>query len=1307
MTHIGTSMFWHANRHPSRTNGTQASNTRPEARDAANRDNVPAPNLARDTFTPSSSRVVDAGLPIVEQETSFGDSLRLALGLPEEDRGRPATPLASRPTVTFSTSGTGPLHEAPVIAEPETTRPVSPQRPVQDPPPPGGFRRHLSRLTTAMRSLVPQSGSTARAATVPDRKDLLRQKRREGTTHDALTRGVLRDLPSLTDLHGTERNDTIAQHFEVLLEALPRGDFQRAELARTASAFLDPSDADSQAQARNRLAQAALGAGEGTPAQPRLDAVLGTEDEVRTAVVNTMPKWMAGVPAGQLDGLLARLPDSIANAEGRHQLRDQATRFIASRENRGADNRSRLPQGLDWLHQYFEGQRVINQYRRQLSQGCNRLLPDELARLASDLKALKSARTGRSTHDLRPDFIRFLERLFSTRDRRDGTPAVYSRDRLEILLNLLHQPVTDDHALQNKVLDFAVRQTVARGLTQEHRAELLKALLQAAPGYGNSRVAMLDHQGRAIGGLSLRNLPASRAAEVMAETLHQLPHLSTHRSHAGHQPQSLPGLFRFGAEQLFGALLSYGAFNVGNAAVGLIGSSSPAMQGVRMVGRGLSSMLRIGTEADTAASMLPVVNMLLNQPPDLRSARLGSKLHRKALDGLVRGGLPFGLTPERRAQLIEAGIGAEPGRRTEIARELQTVADGRGIGRNPVTRQAAARYLHHLIEAGGHQLSAGDVQQARATILAAFRRNVSGDHGHDSSALMGALLAEIPPRSSPQHDAALAGELSTRIMQGIARPDAMAEAIGPVTCSYDSLPARNRREITAALDQAVPRNPAQRGRAAQRQQLPVKAVLALSSFVGQDPVPLVDDIALPMFARLNDDYRATAFNLLFDGFAEAPPTGQRAVAHFVGRLDNPNQFIDGMRQMARRVFADEEARERTDPQALDHGIAVLCNRLPRLDDALVSEALRGIVEGNPELPVPVLEIVLGQSHRADAATLGELLTNVVNSLPMREPDEVDALKASLEQLSQRLHDKPQARGTLHAFMKAADLRPRRPESILQPEEHEQLASRLPGLIPSVANRALDDITRAGWSPDVSQRMAKGVLAGYGRATTDGRSKALRFAYPNDPGRALATLAARTGLPEPGNGRPVRPKPSDQFVPLPQGGEASLQQLLKEQPADVVQAALESLAENYFLPMPDGHLGEIAEILRVRGPELQAAQQQRLAQTLVLASGKQLADDEIQRLGGDPTHPAWRFPGQIKRHERQDLLKALRESREQDPNQWPTPAGSPSSGTMPFVKREAGTASAPSHEARRHSTGLFHRGSQGRRGSMSSGGGTDA
>lgn len=1310
MTRIHENPFFHAHLKPARTpKPANSAAVSPDTRE-------PLPRLpsgtAHDVFTPSSSRAV-AHRPLAPQP-SLGDSLRSAFRLDEDGGSLPSTPSTSRQSATFTTVASGPFDSGPLPLPPQN--PDADAQPSPDPVSTdaraaqhtrGRFDRIRNALTSLAQARNRPTAPAAQQPAVHTGKARLRQMRHEGTMRDHLTRAVLSDLPGLLRLQGGERNEAIVRHAEALLVTLPEEDHRRIETVRTAAAFLDPTDEASHSEAVRQLAHSALGTQRASIAtQEQLDAVLGTEAERRTAVVGTMPEWLAHVPAPIVATVIDQLPPAIANGEGPHHLREQATRYVAARDGHPADRPARLPDGWKWLDSGYRQGLVINGYRSRLAQSSNRFLPMQIAKQAADLKALKSVPGTFMNHDLRPDFLRFVERLFDAREHRDGPSLVYSRDRLRILQNLLQQPMTDSGPLQNQVLALVRGQMRGNGLTQRDRTELVKTLARMAPNYNNSRVAALDHQRPAIDGVSagLRNLPASRTAEALTEVMHQMPNLSTHRSAAGDQPSSLGplGLAGYVARQAAGGFMTWGLFNAGSWLANAVGSRSPASQGMHVIDQAIARHLRLGAEADTAESMLPVVRQLLNQPPQVSSTRIGKQLHRKALAGLVRGGLPFGLPQERRAALIDAGIGDDAARRTDIAKELQTVANGEGIGRkHPVTRQAAARYLHHLLQAGNHQLSAAEVEQAKAAIQRAFRSNVRGQDALDASTVMGALLSEIP-RSGPRRDEALTAELSRRIMSGLANYDALAEAIGPIAAAFEGLSPTNQREVVATALSRVPEHPAQRGDAARPQRLPLKAIVALAGFVGEDSTPVIRSLMLPLFERMNRDYRDATFNQLFDAYAEAPPTGQRAVVNFIGQLQSPGEFVNGLRQFARRALADETVRDSIDRTAYENGVGMLNTRLPGLDPEQLSAAVRSVVEGNPDLPVPVLEILLSQAHRADPASLRELMANVVNSLPTREPDETDRLKAALGRLSRQLQDDPERRGTVHAFMKVADLRPRRPESIIQPSEAEHLASQLPGMNATLARATLGDIADVHLPEPASNAVIESLLNGYARFPAEGRQEVLKYTYPKSPRLTLHALASRVGTPEFVNGKPVRPAMSDQHVPQPQGGEAPLHEALLQQPADVVQSALEALTEKVF-GVPGAHRGEILDVLTQRGFTLPRAHQLRLAETLVLAEGRQLSDDEIRSVGGDPAHPIWRFPEQTKLHERKDRLKALRSSRLQDPASWPreSAALAPRGAALPFVRPE-GPANVDATENRRHTGIHLHRRSQHGRGSISSG-----
>ena len=728
---------------------------------------------------------------------------------------------------------------------------------------------------------------------------------------------------------------------------------------------------------------------------------------------------------------------------------------------------------------------------------------------------------------------------------------------------------------------------------------------------------------------------------------------SSHRSARAtpHKTGKIPG---FIGAQLLGGLMTWGVFNVGTAAGLAIGRSSPQSRGIDAAGRTLTRLLTIGAQQDTARSMLPVCRRILLADSQTQTEAINQRLVRKAVTGLVRGGLPPGLPKDEREKMIELGLGNDPATRTASARTLTEVVRGRGIGKNPLNRIAAARYLYNLINAGNHQLNATEVDQAHQAILGAFQRMPRDSYDTEATApatIIAALLNEIPREQRKKTDdtltadGLLAQRLSSLVIEKFPtlKPQAAAQAMPEVVAAYGSLSTDDQRRADTMVQRYLTaRNGrvAERGDEAQPQLAGLSLLRSLGRFSGTEPKPLLD-LAGRVWPRLNSNLREAALNQLFDGFDTASPSGQAAVVGFIGRLRNEaasatpaqrqrsdNEFASAAQQLVRQVLSDEEMSGKTAPAVLKTAKDMLLERLPQLHREAASALVRSSVDGNADLPQELWAGFIAQAPRLDATALRGLLAAYGNQLPALEPEEARTLDAAW---SKAMSHATTGRSTINAFMHvAADVAPSRlnlsrPEQPVDAKGATELAAALPKMSLPAMQAAIRYIGQTSLPPEVQRDMVQSVLKGYQRFRPEAQSDALKLCYINDRRLTLHALAQTVGVPQlvPGVANKfVRPA-IDQAIPLADGGHTTLRDALLKQPDRDIKPALEELAKHLF-SVPDEHRDAMAEVLRQRLPALPASGRERVAQTLVF-NNSSLSPDQIRSVGGDPADPIWQRP----------------------------------------------------------------------------------
>jgi hypothetical protein len=631
------------------------------------------------------------------------------------------------------------------------------------------------------------------------------------------------------------------------------------------------------------------------------------------------------------------------------------------------------------------------------------------------------------------------------------------------------------------------------------------------------------------------------------------------------------------------------------------------------------------------------------------------------LASLAHGGLPLGESPGERGHFIEQGLGRDPALRTEAAQWLAQACLGKHSKPDCALRVAAARYLHHLLEVGGHTLGTRETEVACRAILDAVRTTPAGP---EATAMMCAMLAETEAAgavqrgaggSDPAHEG-LATALACGAIKGIHMidPGVAAELMRHVVSAYGDMSAADRAELETQLMRRLGGPVAVDGLAT-RPQLPGLGLIRnLSRYRGNEPAQLLG-LADEVWPRLNRTHQQAALKQLFDDVDAASPLGLTTSIAFVARRRDEGDFVNAAVPMLRRLLVASGRRDSLHPGVRALAEQVVCERLPRLAPSRVSELIANAVDGPAGLPATLWLRFISHAANVDALTLRQLLTAWCNSLPAQAPREAGQLREAWERALSRLG--PPAADVVNAFMHVAAgsapaLQLPRPTRTVGHAAACELAAALSRMDMASMQAALRYIGRAELPGDLRNEVTRNVLQQYPRMQIDLRPAALDLCFSWDPARTLHMLADRVGRREIQSGK-VLWSSLLQSIPMAASGQTDLRRELLLRPAGDVLPALEALAERHAAAMPKVHREAIADVLATRLPDLSSPQRRRVIDTLVLAD-PDLKDEHILGLGGDPADPAWVEARQTPPEHIEQKLQSLRESR------WPQdrPTGGP-------------------------------------------------
>lgn len=515
--------------------------------------------------------------------------------------------------------------------------------------------------------------------------------------------------------------------------------------------------------------------------------------------MHTLPHWLVQVGENGVGPLCDRLSDQFETAHP--SLGERARELIVARTRRG----KWLPDGADWLGTEEQRGFVLRHgYPAAMTQGSRRLQFAELTALAPDLPALKGHR-----HHLVKFVSELLRRVNLAGGNRIAVASSDVRALLEALLRQLPHPDFDSGLTQNDILEFAREQLAGNAMGAEDRGQVLASLLPLVGSLGASRFSgPRDVQGEAIQTVAaaINHLPAPHCAPLLCRILDLSVGWSMDRRSASgeHVPHTRSQVSDFVGRQFRGNRVTLGGTALKAGTKCLAGRPGVQVTAAEIVGSKLESLMTFGAPVSTARALLPVCLQVLQGEGPIPGDR--RKLRSRALASLAHGGLPLGESPGERGHFIEQGLGRDPALRTEAAQWFTRACLGKHSKPDCALRVAAARYLHHLLEVGGHTLGTGETEVACRAILDAVRTTPAG---LEATAMMCAMLAEIEAAGADQSGArgsypaheGLATALACGAIKGfhMIDPGEAAELMRHVVSAYGDMSAADRAEVDTQL----------------------------------------------------------------------------------------------------------------------------------------------------------------------------------------------------------------------------------------------------------------------------------------------------------------------------------------------------------------------------------------------------------------------------------------------------------------------------------------------------------------------------
>jgi len=1037
---------------------------------------------------------------------------------------------------------------------------------------------------------------------------------------------------TLTDLRAAAgRNDEV---LEALAPAftpgrLPVGGLPRLSLVRTADNFLDRRDMASYIAAQDRLVRLALGdAGNHPITEDQRQQVLGTLQDRRDALESTLPFWLAGVTdLSEADALVARAPYWVFDPD-QEALRSQVHAFV--REANVSEG-GQLPPGTAWLADPRLATEVLDRYETDVQGGgSHRHLPAQLITLASDLSSLQGNRMA---------FVRMLGTLM----RRDAlqaaapappAPLLCAWDRLSLLLALSVQlPVlgAGEGHVQREVLEL-LRDNMAtpppQGLDAAQRVELLRGFIPVVGRLPPLTDGVPEPQRDAVD-VIVRGLQGQEAWLAAPALIAITQHAADWYRPAGREAA--------------------------------LGEVEHVLDG-----------LRGATPSGTALRLIPLAREVLRQTAPQAPLAGEARLRAAAWRSLVRGGLPASVSPQERDNCMTLGIGGDLAERCEAARALAAIASGADplLGREPATRLAAARYLHHLLESGHHGLPEDEQARARHAIGQGIEANLpergtatrvrdrlrGKNDQHRAERAAAVLAAKAFLQESPALEGAVDGahDLRRKHLAMIVAKDLrvldledMVAATSPVVRVHHELSPARQRKLNQQLLGFMREDPAARG----LQTRPQTIGLSILRDIGSGPdAGLRRELGHQALKRLNADHQGAAIAQLFDGFDAAPATGRLSLVRFIGALERPDHFTAAAAPLLGLIESTDPGM----PAAWKQEAATMAARRAReLPGDDFNQLVSNVVRTTQALPVEVWSAFIERAAELDPPATRALFLGWMEALPTLDAAEAGAMARSWAEAPL---DEGR-RAMVHAFAQLGEATQAHAQALhslrgpVTAAGALHLIAALKALPEALIPRAMSLVDARGIGPlDIEALLDQDTFV---HLRPEIQDRLIGLCHAAGPARTLRALAARAGVQELNRHRGgVWIPPLARSIPTSQG-DLGLRDELLTRPVIQVLPALEALAENLHVIASPAIRAEVIDTLRRRLPELVPSELTRLRQALFLlnpsavdshGNGTGLGDDDIRALGDDPTASEWAALRALTYDERAQRLTALRATR---------------------------------------------------------------
>jgi hypothetical protein len=451
---------------------------------------------------------------------------------------------------------------------------------------------------------------------------------------------------------------------------------------------------------------------------------------------------------------------------------------------------------------------------------------------------------------------------------------------------------------------------------------------------------------------------------------------------------------------------------------------------------------------------------------------------------LARRAVPAQESEVNRDRCIEAAFGSDPAMRGNAIRWLRRalVSEGQATERGHMTC-----LLHHLLQAGGHDLDAVERDSANEELL---RRALADAH-------------KLPP------------DLTGWLMQASLDVDA-------------NLPKQTRERLRNAAVSALPRKPAAQGHENYTKEQPaqtaaIKALQSVFKHAGPDGVACVDHVLTKVWPRLNAWSRSAALGDLFDAFDDAGREERALMLRFLRGLQSvaaANPEANAGLAEANAALTQLVVRTIENParwNALDDGERIAIEKM--VIDALVSldahslstlvlNAMRELIahaggSSDARLPVALWQAFAAQAGRMDEASLRTLATAWANSRSSLGEADWKAIGDTLAGAPLA----PAKRATVLVLQDLVAPSSTSAKALDTPAGREALVAALPQLDPALKGKALTQLRDAQLDATQRERVAEDLCAHYARFDLGTRAAAMEFVM-HAGGKQATQLLAR-------------------------------------------------------------------------------------------------------------------------------------------------------------------------------------------------------